>query len=199
MISTDPSDPHQRLVMWERLPPSAGHSLGRLARDGEGWLAHGAEVLLDGGDPVACHFEVRLDEAWRTRAVSVRAVSSGVTGLVAHVDPGRRWWVDDVERPDLRGCVDVDVAATPLTNTFPVRRLHELAPGTEVTTPVAWVDVPALDVRRVDQTYRRLGPPGSDDVDAWEYRDPLHGAFRLTVDRDGLVIDYEGFARRLRP
>jgi hypothetical protein len=76
---------------------------------------------------------------------------------------------------------------------------HELAPGTEVTTPVAWVDVPALEVRRVDQTYRRLGPPGSDDVDAWEYRDPLHGAFRLTVDRDGLVIDYEGSARRLRP
>jgi hypothetical protein len=121
VISTDPSDPHRRLVMWERLPPSAGHSLGRLARDGEGWLAHGVEVLLDGGDPVSCHFEGAAGRgvAYAGRLGACRL--ERVTGLVARVDPGRRWWVDDVERPDLRGCVDVDVAATPLTNTFPGR------------------------------------------------------------------------------
>jgi hypothetical protein len=194
-----PAASRHHLVMWQRVPPSAGHSLGRLARDDQDWLAHGAEVLLDGGDPVACRFEVRLDTAWRTRAVSVAAVSSDVKRLEAHADVGRRWWVDGIERLDLRGCVDVDVAATPLTNTFPIRRLRDLAPGEAVTSPVAWVDVPALDVRRVDQTYRRLGPTGHDGLDAWEYRDPLHGAFRLTVDRDGLVVDYEGFARRVHP
>jgi len=37
-----------------------------------------------------------------------------------------------------------------------------------------------------------LAPVGG--LDAWEYSDPTHGAFRLTVDADGLVVEYEGFA-----
>lgn len=57
---------------------------------------------------------------------------------------------------------------------------------------MAWVDVPSLGVTRVDQTYRRLADR------TWEYSDPTHGAFGLTVDDAGLVRDYEGFARRLR-
>jgi hypothetical protein len=50
-------------------------------------------------------------------------------------------------------------------------------------------------VTRVDQTYRRL--PDVEELAAWEYRDPRHGRFRLTVDTDGLVVSYEGFARRV--
>ena len=64
-----------------------------------------------------------------------------------------------------------------------------------MTTPIAWVDVPDLGVTRVDQTYRRL--PGVEGLAAWEYRDPQHGPFRLTVDTDGFVVTYEGFARRV--
>ena len=97
--------------------------------------------------------------------------------------------------PDLDGCVDVDIAATPLTNTFPIRRLAHLAVGEAATSAVAWVDVPALDVTRVEQTYERL--PDRDGLAAWRYSDPLHGAFVLTVDDEGLVVDYEGFARRI--
>lgn len=193
------SDTEPAVVMWERVPPSVGHSCARLASDGTGWRAHGAEVLRDPDIPVACCFEVRLDEAWVTTAATVEAFSGDVARLDIRVDDGadraRRWWLDGELRPDLDGCIDIDVAATPLTNTFPIRRLQHLAPGDSVTSPVAWVEVPELRVHRVNQTYRRL-----DDVNgtqAWEYSDPLHGAFRLTVDSDGLVLDYEGFARRL--
>jgi hypothetical protein len=65
----------------------------------------------------------------------------------------------------------------------------------QVTTPTAWVGVPDLGVTRVDQTYRRL--PDVDGLEAWEYGDPQHGPFRRTVDTDGLVVTYEGFARRV--
>jgi len=65
----------------------------------------------------------------------------------------------------------------------------------QVTTPIAWVDVPALGVSRVDQTYRRL--PDVEGLHAWEYRDLQHGPFVLTVDADGLVVTYEDFARRV--
>ena len=68
--------------------------------------------------------------------------------------------------PSLNGCVHIDVAATPLTNTFPIRRFASLGIAEYRTTPVAWVEVPTLHVTRVEQFYRRLAP------DRWEYSDP---------------------------
>ena len=87
--------------------------------------------------------------------------------------------------------MDVDVAATPLTNTFPIRRFADLAVGESRTTPVAWVEVPSLRVLRVEQTYERLGSR------TWRYSDPQHGAFVLEVDSDGVVDRYERFAVRI--
>ena len=74
-----------------------------------------------------------------------------------------------------------------------VNRLAGLPTGATVTIPVAWVDVPGLEVTRVDQSYRRLADR------RWEYRDERHGAFQLSVDDDGLVVDYAGFATRVAP
>jgi hypothetical protein len=122
---------------------------------------------------------------------------SGERSLTLVADRARLWTVDGVRRPDLDGCVDVDVAATPLTNTFPIRRLAGAAAGQPVTSAVAWVDAPRLGVIRVDQTYERM--PDRGGLACWRYSDPLHGAFTLTVDADGLVVDYEGLARRLHP
>ncbi|MGL5863957.1 MAG: putative glycolipid-binding domain-containing protein, partial [Phycicoccus sp.] len=48
-----------------------------------------------------------------------------------------------------------------------------------------------------EQTYERR--PDRDGLAAWRYSDPQHGAFELTVDDGGLVVDYAGFARRVRP
>jgi hypothetical protein len=115
---------------------------------------------------------------------------------VERVEDGA-WKVNGRRRRELDACEDLDIAATPLTNTFPIRRLG-LAVGKERTIRVAWLDVPSLRVIPVEQTYRRLGPvEGQPGVEAWEYSDPAHGTYRLTVDEDGLVIDYEGLAERI--
>jgi hypothetical protein len=141
---------------------------------------------------MSCSFRVELDDAWATRQVEVQSVSAdGERRLVLSTDDDHRWRRGGERAPDLDGCVDVDIAATPLTNTFPIRRLAALAVGAAVTSPVAWIDVPALAVSRVEQTYRRLGAV------RWEYGDRAHGAFVLTVDDDGLVVDYTGFATRV--
>lgn len=175
---------------WVRDDESVGHSVARLERTADGWLAHGAETLI-GDITMACRFRVGLDARWRTRDVPVTVVDDdGERTSTLEVLDGT-WTVDGSVRPDLLGCVDVDVAATPLTNTFPIRRLEALAVGESSTSPVAWVDVPSLQVHRVDQTYRRLGPLG------WEYSDPTHGAFELVVDDQGVVVDYAGLARRV--
>lgn len=182
------------IVAWERADDARGHSVARVEERPDGWLFHGSEVLV-GGETLSCTFSVLVGTDWVTRHVEVSAVSAaGETRRVLDAVDGR-WTVDGAARPDLDDCVDVDIAATPLTNTFPIRRLAHLAVGEQATSGVAWVDVPALRVTRVGQTYERLAD--QDGLARWRYSDPLHGAFVLTVDAGGLVVDYEGLARRI--
>ena len=191
-----PTDDGVRVGAWERIGDSRGSSLARVERRPGGWRCHGAEVLAGPGELLSCWFSVDLDPGWITREVVVGAVgAAGERSVRLSADEQRRWRVDGEHRPELDGCVDVDIAATPLTNTFPIRRLGGLQVGDRVTTPIAWVDVPVLGVTRVEQSYRRL--PDLDGLAAWEYRDAQYGPFLLTVDEDGLVVGYEGFARRV--
>jgi uncharacterized protein len=182
------------LAAWERTDESRGLSLARWQGSSEGWVFHGSEVLV-GADVLSCSFRVDLNPDWTTRSVDVVAIANAGETRRRLEAQDREWTVDGTLRPDLGGCIDVDIAATPLTNTFPIRRLATLAVGQYVTFPVAWVDVPALKVSRVDQTYERLEDRSR--LARWRYSDPQHGAFVLTVDDDAIVVDYEGFARRI--
>lgn len=170
--------------------------MGRVERRPAGWRFSAVEVVAGPSELFGCSFAVDVDDGWLTCGAVVRVVAGGgERELSLTVDDGRRWLVDGVHRPDLDGCLDVDVAATPLTNTFPIRRLAHLTVGEEATTPVAWVDVPTLTVTRVEQGYRRL--PDVDGLAAWAYRDDAHGRFELRVDEEGVVVEYEAFARRV--
>jgi hypothetical protein len=119
-------------------------------------------------------YTVRWDDAWRTTFADVRC-------------RGRSFTLDTL--PD--GCVDVDVMAVTFTNTLPIRRLR-LAVGASHEIDAAYIVVPDLAVRVDRQRYTRLG--------ANEYRyEGLATGFTavLTVDDDGIVIDYPGLSRRV--
>lgn len=200
------STPHSRdqrtarTVMWRRVPPAQGHSIAHLAPVSSGWQARAQEVVVDGTTVLGCTYCVDLDREWFTRRVEITILDpGGARGLTLKLDADGRWHRDDGPVPDLDGCRDVDVAAAPLTNTFPLRRHASLDPGREVTLAMAWVAVPDLTVTRVLQTYTRVTRTGPGPAGAWLYSDPIHGEFRLDVDPDGMVIDYEGFAERLAP
>ncbi len=181
-------------VAWRRVGPNdEGHSLARIEDRGNGWWSVGEEVLLAPEGPIGCRFEVELGADWLPISVSVEAIGThGSSRLELGRDATGRWFGSDGVRADLDGCVDVDIAATPLTNTYPIRRYADLAPGESRTARVAWVEVPSLRVEAVEQTYTRVAP------NEWTYADPKHGSFSITVDDDGLVMDYEGFAERIR-
>jgi hypothetical protein len=182
------------MLGWRRVDDGHGHSMARVERLETGWLCYAAEVLIEPQETSACSFTIRLDQHWATREVEVTAVSrGGPKQLSLRADEMGEWWRDGSPAPDLAGCVDVDIAAAPLTNTFPISKLDGLGVSEQRTLPVAWVDVPTLQVQRVEQTYRRLGP------DRWQYSDPAHGTFQLTVDDHRFVIDYEGLASRVTP
>ncbi len=104
------------------------------------------------------------------------------------------WRVDGVERADLAGCIDIDIRATPFTNTLPIRRavMQEDAP---MRFRMAYIDIPSLAVSALDQEYVRLDP--ASPPRRFLYRN-LVSPFEaeLSLDADGVVIDYPPVWRR---
>ncbi|MEZ5648695.1 MAG: putative glycolipid-binding domain-containing protein, partial [Alphaproteobacteria bacterium] len=93
---------------------------------------------------------------------------------------------------ELDGCIDIDISATPFTNTLPIRRLN-LKQGEAADLSVVYIAVPELAPRKVRQRYTCLEPG---KIYRYEGLDSGFAA-EITVDDDGLVIDYPGIFRRM--
>jgi hypothetical protein len=94
------------------------------------------------------------------------------------------------------GALDCDHGLSPVTNLMPVLRHGLVSDGDPVELTMAWVSVPDLSVRPDGQRYAFVSADGDQRVIRCEATD---GSFvaHITVDPDGLVIDYPGIARRL--
>lgn len=148
-------------------------------------------VIGDCGDgPFGCSYRICCDSLWRVRSVEVHA--AGGASLVLTSDGEGHWRDGDgADQPGLSGCIDVDIAATPFTNTLPVRRLGAaLRQRTGIT--VVYIPIPSLAACRLEQAYTLL-PDGS-----YLYEGPI-GSFQaeLELDRDGLVLRYPSLFTRL--
>ncbi|WP_116248152.1 putative glycolipid-binding domain-containing protein [Nocardiopsis sp. FIRDI 009] len=185
----------QHPAAWTRTDVSEGLGLGALLPEPDGYRLEAGEAVVEGDERFLTRFTVRTDLAWTTREVRVEVVTARGPESVTLTAHGGTWTDGEGRpRPDLVGCLDVDVAATPLTNTLPIRRLG-LRPGEHRDIAVAWIDIPSLRVRRVRQRYTRH--PSEGGLEHYTYRGPLRDEYRLSVDSEGLVVDYERFARRV--
>jgi hypothetical protein len=134
-------------------------------------------------------------EGWR-RTLDLRRDSSGVWtatvdehGTVHLPAPGG-------DPTTFTKALDCDLGLSPVTNLMPILRHGLLAGGDRVELTVAWVSVPDLSVRADGQRYAWLGSASERHVIRYEASD---GTFEadITLDSDGIVIDYPGIARRL--
>lgn len=186
----------RREVVWSAWDgPGTEHLLLAAAEDGA--VADGLVVGVAGGRPFRVRYEVRCDAGWCARAVRVYAPgpdpSTPAVDLLA--DGEGNWTTRGGETvTGLKGCVDVDVSATPFTNTLPIRRLG-LLPGESAELSVAYVDVGEMRVWAEGQRYTCL----ERDARGGLYRfESLDGGFTadLPVDADGLMLDYPGLFKR---
>lgn len=107
------------------------------------------------------------------------------------------WLIDHgkgAERDEFDGAIDVDVAGAITFSSLPIRRLglHREAGVHEL--PVIYISMPDLSVSLLRQTYRTVSI--SDDGAVINYTDWNRTA-DITVDRDGVPIDYPGIANRV--
>jgi uncharacterized protein len=182
---------------WEALDwPGLEHVV--VSADAAGLRADGQLVLGPPVGPARVTYQLNCDASWRvTRLTISTARAGGSRTLTLSADPDGHWLADGQPRPDLDGCIDVDISLTPMTNTLPIRRLT-WAPGIPQDFDVAYVSAPDLTVRRASQRYTLLSPGASDDTATYRYES---GSFRadLTLDGDGFVSDYPGLWRQIWP
>jgi uncharacterized protein len=136
-------------------------------------------------------YVLRLSPTWRVRQFLLfRDLDQPDLWLA--LDEHHRWGeVNGAYRPELDGCVDVELACTPFTPAVPIRRvgLDALAIGEAAELRVIEVDVETLAAEPRLTRYERLGAA------AW--RRTSAGATReFTIDEFGLVIDEPGRFRR---
>lgn len=151
-----------------------------------------AESVVDGRRDAAdfrLTYRLHIDLRWRVREVGIRMADGAELQLVS--DGLGHWSTSGgTAIPGLAGCIDVDIAATPFTNSLPIRRL---APGIGAaeTIRVAYVSVPDLGVEAVPQRYTRL-------AERRFLYEGLSTSFsaEIDVDADGIVLDYPGLFRR---
>lgn len=186
-----------RDVIW-RLLDGVGLEHCRLVWTEHGPILSGIVVATDGREPVTLEYSVHCDRHWHTREATVnvnRANETYPESLRLEADGDGSWWRLEGETrialPQLAGCLDVDIAVTPATNTLPVRRL-DLAPGGKVDVTAAWIVFPELEVTTLPQTYARL------DSNRYRYRSHKHDFVALLeLDELGLVRSYESLWERV--
>jgi hypothetical protein len=184
----------EREVMWvPREAPGLEHL--RLVTSDGGVVANGLVIGLEAGRPFRIGYEIRCDGRWRVQEVRAAAPDSGRPVIELLTDGEGHWKRGGGEPvPELDGCIDVDISATPFTNTLPIRRLG-LEPGESEELTVTYVRVPELLVGPERQRYGCLEAKADGGLYRFEAL-PSGFTAELPVDAEGLVIDYPGLFRR---
>lgn len=184
----------RRQVMWSRSDAPGMEHLALIMRNGEA-EADGIVLGVENGGAFRLRYTVGCDSRWRVRRVEINFVDE--RGRLSLTADGEGRWFDESGAAvrALEGCVDVDITATPLTNTLPVRRLA-LKQGESADIRVAYVTIPDLGLAPDEQRYTCL----ETDAAGGRYRfEQLGSGFTavLRVDADGLVDDYPGLFKRV--
>ena len=91
----------------------------------------------------------------------------------------------------LHGAIDIDISATPFTNTLPIRRL-KLRKKQSAEILVVYLTIPELSIDIDQQRYTCL----SKNTYLFEQTN-RNFAREIEVDKNGLVVTYPGLFKRL--
>ena len=154
-------------------------------------IANGRDTRIRGaviGPDFGLFYRLKLDENGHTRTVKIERADGRQLELFCD---GAGGWSDDRAEPlpALRGCVDVDIWPTPLTNSLPLWR-SQFELDRPVRFAMAWIDATEMTVKRSEQVYTKL-----DDAH-FRYQS---GDFErvITVDEDELAVLYPGIFERV--
>jgi uncharacterized protein len=174
-------------ILWRRLD-QPGHESARLFVHRSSWHLTGTAIFVHDHQPCRLDYVVVCDSKWQTVSAKVAGwVGSETVDIELSVDSARRWRLNGTERPEVAGCIDLDLNFSPATNLLPIRRLG-LPIGREAKVKAAWLRFPSFALVPLEQLYHRIG--------AATYRyESAGGKFvtELRVNAAGFVTRYPDF------
>ena len=180
----------ERAIVWRNLL-TGGSEYFELLRKGNCHVLRGKVVsVLEPAEPLFISYEVVCDDEWHTREARVLQVSAGEQRELQIEVAAGEWTVNGKAMPELHGCLDIDLSATPSTNTLPLRRL-KLQRGESLPVTAAWVRFPSLEIATLQQTYKRL------DETRYLYESATGFTAQIRVDASSVVFDYPGVWTRV--
>jgi uncharacterized protein len=189
----------------------------RVVLGGRSMRASGSLVSArqESAEAYSASYSLATDETGVVQRLTVRTIRAQGEQYVSLTRSEEGiWLVDRVDqgvgtvRTHFAGALDVDLAFCALFKALPVRRLslHRVAAQQDAPQrdtsqqdltqyddlPVAFVSLPGLEVSCVRQTYSTVAVG---DTTVVSFANDLFET-ELTVDADGLVLEYPGLARR---
>jgi uncharacterized protein len=141
-------------------------------------------------------YQISCDFRWHVRKVVIKSLDENEQTIGLLSDGFGNWTNESGQlMSELEGCLDVDITATPFTNTLPIRRL-DLTPGESAEIKVVYFTIPEMQVRVDPQRYMCLEVNNAKGKYEFESLDSGFTAV-ISVDRDGLVEDYPGLFKRI--
>jgi hypothetical protein len=173
-------------ALWRRLD-QPGHEAARIVFHNPLWQLNGNAVFAHEGRPCGLEYLIVCDSNWTTLRARVAGwVGDRRINYQIWADSERRWTVNGSARPEVSGCIDLDLAFSPSTNLIPIHRLR-LGLGEEAEVCAAWLGFPDFILEPLVQVYRRSGNT--------TYRYESSGgsfATDLEVNDAGLIVRYPG-------
>jgi hypothetical protein len=153
-------------------------------------------VGLVDGHLLRLHYEVQCDSMYRFQRVQLQMLQPFQRTFTLSLGQDGAWrTADQAVLSELSGSSDIDLSASPFTNTLPIRRLR-MQPDQPVEIQVAFIELPAFSIRPERQRYTLTHR--TDEYDTYRFEHLANGySVEIRVDREGLVLDYPGLFRRV--
>jgi uncharacterized protein len=130
-------------------------------------------------------YHIKTNSHWETVFLEINYRYSNHSQLIQFEGDGKgNWKQDGKNAARFNGCVDVDIALTPFTNTLPIRRL-QLQEQQSQEIQVIYCDLLDQKIMPVHQKYTCLS------ATAYHYENiPNDFEATIQVDDSGFVVDY---------
>jgi hypothetical protein len=137
-------------------------------------------------------YTIKTNSNWETLFCELITQFGNARQVISFQGDGKGNWITGgILAINFKGCIDVDIPFTPLTNTLPINRL-KLKEQKEENIKVIYIDIMESGIRPVSQKYKRLS--GQE----YNYQNvPNDFEANISVDENAFVIDYPGLFRRL--
>jgi hypothetical protein len=147
-------------------------------------------IINHGEKPFTIKYSLNCEQSWKVKTLNLELVE---TKEKIKLDSDRygNWSNASGIIPRLHGAIDVDITATPFTNTLPIRRL-KLGEKQHAEISVVYIKIPKLSVDIDLQRYTCL----SKNTFLFEQINS-NFARKIETDKDGLVVTYPGLFKRI--